>query len=111
MSMFKKLRNAAKAAHQQEPTNIEVSKRYWDSFGATKTGGNIILAFRSAALHSTEGVVALVDAFQELMHNSGEPPRPKSFDPELRSAINQAMSVVDESERTKLTWLLTYIDQ
>jgi len=109
------LRNALK----QTPGDIELAHRYWLLLAGDpikgehdyRCGGDVIEAYRGAAISSVEGVVALARAYRELFENSGEAPRSAHFDDALIRALNLSLAQVSGTDRSKIAWVLHEIGQ
>ncbi len=97
-----------------DPTNIKKANAYWNACGNyfrgdIRSGQFVINTFKECALHSKEGVVALVKAYRTLFLLSGEYPFKDFFDQELTSSIKAAKSHLNEEERKEVQWLLNYL--
>jgi len=91
------------------PTDIDAASRYWTAVGSAQSGQYVIEAFRSAALSSQAGVIALAPAYKELFENSGEPPRAPFFDKNLVSVLEIAAPTLSEPDRSTVEWILNSI--
>jgi len=94
-----------------EPSNLDAANHYWNALGSVgghdvRSGGFVIEAYRSCALASHEGVIALARAYRELYENSGEAPRRELFDEELMLALEARLSALRDDERDNVEWIL-----
>ena len=105
----KELIETLKKALASDPTNIDAANRYWKALGAWQCGGDVIEAFRPAALASRKGVIALAHAYRELFESSGEGPRPGYFDKELSRAMEVSLEGLPENESATVRWILDSI--
>jgi len=106
-------------ALRSSPTNLERANRYWVALGGDtakgeadlRTGSNVIEAYRTAALSSSEGVEAFAAAYRELFEMSGENPSPAHFDQSLVRALKAKLPEVSGEGRGNLEWLLSSIGE
>jgi hypothetical protein len=106
--------DALRQALASDPTNLHVARRYWQALGNYKgsdvrSGRDVIQAYRSAALSSHQGAVALAQAYKELFETSGEPPRALYFDKDLMHALESWYETSTSNEGSMIGWLLEKI--
>jgi hypothetical protein len=98
--------NAIAASLDDAPACLERAWRYWEALGGSRSGGELVRAFRIAALASPEGAAAFAQAYVQLHAVSGEGPRPFFVDPELRCALACAIPSLSENDRRAVEWVL-----
>jgi hypothetical protein len=99
---------------RNDPANLDLATRYWKELANcdghdVRTGSDVIEAFRSVALQSNRGVIALAQAYRELFLDSGEGPRVQLFDDELIAALRRSVPDLPESSRSEVQWILQSI--
>jgi hypothetical protein len=103
----KQLRGAVETL-RAEPKNLEAAANVWRLCGSgngddLRSSGWVSLAFKDCALSSTEGVVAMARAYQELFEATGVTPLPADFDAQLLTAFRAARL---ETSSSAVQWVL-----
>jgi len=94
-----------------DPANLDIADRYCKAIatypgGDIRSGGDIIGAYRAAALKSPQGVIALASAYRDLFAVSGEQPWPAYFDEDLVRALQHYLPELPEEDRSTVQWIL-----
>src|SRR5262245_15482635 len=103
----KRLRGAVETL-RAEPKSLEAAANVWRLCGSSdgddvRSAGWVNLAFKDCALSSTDGVVAMASAYQELFEASGVTPLPADFDAQLLTAFRVARL---ETSSSAVQWVL-----
>lgn len=106
---------ALRAELESDPGNLALAGRVWALLsGSTgfdvRSGSLLIETFRTAALHSDEGVIALVSAYRKLADDTGECPRAALIDPPLESLLRLHARQSDNPMREDILWILQCIE-
>lgn len=109
------LLDALRHALASDPTNLLAAGRYWQALSNyngqdIRSGRDVMHAYRSPALSSSEGAVAFAQAYRELFEISGETPNAAYFDKDLIHALERWYQRVAGNERSIIGWLLEKID-
>lgn len=112
-SIRQKLANLKKAL-DSNPIDVEVAKLYWVELATlgghdVRSVGFAIEAFRTCALASSAGVVALAQACRELFDKTGEKPRPQLFDQELLNALKTSLPELSNETQRAVQWVLASV--
>jgi hypothetical protein len=91
-----------------EPKSLEAAIDVWRLCSSSgdddvRSSGWVKLAFRDCALSSTDGVVAMAGAYQELFEATGVTPPATDFDAQLLKAFRSARL---ETSSRAVQWVL-----
>lgn len=105
-------RDAAFAALQLEPENLQLARAYWAACGALRSRGDVNKAFQRPALASREGVVAFVEAWRELNDLSGGLPRPSEVGELVCSRVRDLLADPNfDGPKERLEWFLAALGE
>jgi hypothetical protein len=103
----KRLRGAVDAL-RAEPKNLEVATNVWRLCRSSdeddvRSAAWVSFAFKHCALSSTDGVIAMARAYEELFAATGVTPMPEDFDGQLLTAFREARLKTSSSS---VQWVL-----
>jgi hypothetical protein len=107
----KRLRDAVHAL-RAEPANLEAAEHVWRLCSSSdrddvRSAAWVQLAFKSCALSSTDGVLSMARAYQELFEVAGVTPARRDFDPQLLAAFRRARL---ETSSVAVQWVLDTLE-
>lgn len=107
-------RSTLESTLKNVPTNIEHAEALWNHLGLkghdVRSGYLLLDTFRSCALHSSNGVIALARAYKQLAKDTGEYPNVQLFDNDLIAAIRNATDRSDGQDKDLLQWLMAQLE-
>jgi hypothetical protein len=103
----KRLRGAVETL-RAEPKSLAAAANVWRLCSSSegddvRSTGWVNLAFKDCALSSTDGVLAMARAYEELFEATGVAPQPKDFDAQLLTAFRKARL---ETSSSAVRWVL-----